>query len=53
MQERDFPAVVQGYSFLLILMKAIRWYGKEDMRVEEVPDPTIEEVEVSLPDFVR
>jgi threonine dehydrogenase-like Zn-dependent dehydrogenase len=43
MQERDFPAVVQGYSFLLILMKAIRWYGKEDMRVEEVPDPTIED----------
>lgn len=24
-------------------MKAIRWYGKEDMRVEEVPDPTIED----------
>lgn len=22
-------------------MKAIRWYGKEDMRVEEVPDPVI------------
>jgi threonine dehydrogenase-like Zn-dependent dehydrogenase len=24
-------------------MKANRWYGKHDMRVEEVPDPTIEE----------
>ena len=22
-------------------MKAVRWYGKEDVRVEEVPDPTI------------
>ncbi|MDB4978428.1 MAG: fdhA 2 [Candidatus Peribacteria bacterium] len=24
-------------------MKAVRWYGKEDMRVEEVPDPVIQE----------
>jgi len=24
-------------------MKANRWYGKHDMRVEEVPDPTIQE----------
>ncbi len=24
-------------------MKALRWYGKEDMRVEEVPDPTIKD----------
>jgi threonine dehydrogenase-like Zn-dependent dehydrogenase len=23
-------------------MKAVRWYGKSDMRVEEVPDPVIE-----------
>ena len=24
-------------------MKALRWYGKEDVRVDNVPDPTIEE----------
>ncbi|HLU32881.1 MAG TPA: zinc-dependent alcohol dehydrogenase [Natronosporangium sp.] len=24
-------------------MKAVRWYGKRDIRVEEVPDPTIQE----------
>src|SRR5690606_23140621 len=24
-------------------MKAVRWYGKRDVRVEEVPDPKIEE----------
>lgn len=24
-------------------MKAVRWYGKRDVRVEEVPDPTIQE----------
>ena len=23
-------------------MKALRWYGKEDVRVEEYPDPQIE-----------
>jgi threonine dehydrogenase-like Zn-dependent dehydrogenase len=24
-------------------MRALRWYGKEDVRVEQIPDPTIEE----------
>jgi threonine dehydrogenase-like Zn-dependent dehydrogenase len=24
-------------------MRALRWYGKEDVRVEQVPDPTIED----------
>jgi threonine dehydrogenase-like Zn-dependent dehydrogenase len=26
-------------------MKAVRWYGKRDVRVEEVPDPTIQQPE--------
>ncbi len=24
-------------------MKALRWYGKEDLRVETVPDPSIQD----------
>ena len=24
-------------------MKAVTWHGRRDMRVEEVPDPTIEQ----------
>lgn len=30
-------------SFPQTLMRALRWYGKEDVRVEDVPDPTIED----------